>query len=608
MSIKDRLRDLDYLKSIINDLCDRGMELPSNFPLSQVIKDMNTYKFSKPRKVQIPKSDGKSMRDIFVYNEEDSFFLKIINKILYDECSNLISDSVYSYKRGVRTFNAAKVVRNGLRTNKLFGAKLDISNYFLSVSKQALLNSILEISKDSEETFKFFFNMFNIGNEEFMGILPGSAVSAFFANVLLKDLDDWIDSNSLVYARYADDMVVFTETQDELENLLNEINDRLSNYGLKLNPNKIKRFDMNKPIDFLGLRITKSEIDISKSTFSNLKKFIKKTCKKYRNLIHLDRSLDVEEGTEKCINKLQRLMYRSLQMKGNEHAGSRMSYVLGSVTTDNTLKLIDYYICDCLNDMRLNCHNKSPKRLSLGEFRKYGLVSVVKVWNLYKMNGQVCRLFTQSIYKPKLSYRSNNKTTMVRGTMTFNKELSVRSLKELLGLLTPYSQILVDSLCYDVSNLIVDFKTMEICLVEDFKNLSKRKVIIKDGNVKVDDIILINPNDFSIFRVDLSNLKFNAVSDEELIKSFHESLMNPNLEYNPKFARWNCFGELKSIYDLECNYGIKIDDCNTDLEIRTLKFYFNLYNYLINRSEVLDKSYFIIDNDKIPFILIKELL
>lgn len=603
MNLQKQFENIDYLKDIVKDLRDRGLKLPYNFPLSLVMRDVNSYRFSEPRKTQIPKSDGKSMRDIYIYNNEDSFLLKIINKMLYDNCSEFISETVYSYKRGVRTFNAARVVQNGLIRGNLFGVKLDISNYFLSVSEGSLGKLISDLSSD-QETFKFFFNLFNIGTDKYLGILPGSAISAFFANALLKDLDEWVKDNSLVYARYADDMVVFTNTQTELEEVLLGISKRLWSYGLSINPKKIKRFDLYKPVDFLGLEITKDYIDISDKTFSNLKHFVKYTCDKFRRMIHYDKKFSVDEGTRKCINYLQNRLYKSIFTNGNEHAGCRMSYVLGSVTTDKTLKLLDYYICDCLNDMRLDCHNKSPKRLSLGGFKEFGLVSVIKVWNMYKMNSKVCRVYIQSIIKPKISYISREPFEV----MEFNSsgKFSINRLEDLLNFLDKFSVILIDGVAYPLEHLIVDFKSMEIAVVKDFKNLDDRIVLIRNGGVVTAKLYLMKKDD--VREINLSKLVLDNVSEDDLLDSFHNSLMNYDLEELPKFSRWNCFGGLLSVFRLECDYGIKISDSETSLEIRTLKFYFNLYKYLLNNPKVFDKSYHMIDHARIPFVLIKDLL
>ena len=608
MNLQAKLRDINYLKSIVNDLVDRGLQLPNNFPLSQVVNNINSYKFSKPRKVQIPKSDGVSLRDIYVYNDQDSFFLKIINKILYDHCSNIISPNVYSYKRGVRTYNAAKTVQKGLRENKIFGAKLDIHNYFLSISRDSLLKEIQKVSDDSE-TFKFFFNLFNIGNNDFMGILPGSAVSAFFANSLLRELDDWIYSNSLVYARYADDMIVFTKSKDELEEVLKQITFKLKKYGLSLNPKKIKRFDMNKPIDFLGLTITKEFIDINKQTFSNIKKFIKKTCGVYRKKIHQENLFGVEEGTRFCIQALLKKLYRSLSTDKNEHACSRMSYVLGSVTTDKTLKLIDYYVCDCLNDMRLDCHNRSSKRLSLGSFKEYGYVTCVKVWNIYKMNSKVCRLFTEILTRPKLEYRIKSNSIEILSTeLKPSKQITVNSLMQLSDLIEKSSRIIVNGVSYLLENLIFDFKNMIIKLVKTIKDLDDYEILIENGKPKVNYVNLeING---LITKVNLTSLIYDDVSDEELLKYYHESLVNYDYEYNSRFSRLNCFGKLRTLYELnKCLPNLDADKIlENSLEVRTLRFYFKLYNYLVKKPSVFNQSYFMIDDKNLPFMIIKDSL
>ena len=126
MRLEVELKKPEYHNDVMMSLLENNKIPSENFNYEDILnKVLNwEYKWQPPRRALIPKPNGK-LREIFIFNEDDSILQKIITAILYKNKSNLLSNSVYSYKKGVSIFSVAKIIRDNKKD--LFFAKMDIS-------------------------------------------------------------------------------------------------------------------------------------------------------------------------------------------------------------------------------------------------------------------------------------------------------------------------------------------------------------------------------------------------------------------------------------------------------------------------------------------------
>ena len=401
VNLQEEIKKDSWIVETANDYTSKERECPKTFPLHSLREDLSSYNWSPPRMIEIPKSDGKSTREIYIYNEQDSFLLKVLNNIISTKLSNQISRNVYSYQKGKRTFNAVDYVRKNLRnSSNLVGVKLDISNYFLSVNKESIDKAILDLVED-REGIELLQKLFSLNTcimpnreleEKYLGIAPGSALSSFMANYLLRPLDDFMQTNEVIYARYSDDLVIFSDSKSSLETIISKVKEILSTLGLTIKDSKVAYFEDNKTIDFLGLKIIdNSVIDVSDNTLKNLRRSIRTKCYKFK-----DKALLNKRELKSCILGLNKVLYVNVLNPNSDHKASRMNYVFSNVTTDNSLKGLDYYVLDTLNFLYTGAHNKNQKRLTTKEFESLGFKSCVQLYNLYKLDRD---LYLNEIYR-----------------------------------------------------------------------------------------------------------------------------------------------------------------------------------------------------------------
>lgn len=149
-------------------------------------------------------------------------------------------------------------------TNKEFLLKIDLKNFFPSISIKTVYKLLYEAGFQSDMC-SIFANLLTL-----QGTLPqGAPSSPVLSNVIAFEMDNKIQeyckSHNLTYTRYADDLAISgssirIENQKELEEIIVEA-------GFEVNKKKLKLYEPDNPVRHLtGLVINKSEIRIPKNT------------------------------------------------------------------------------------------------------------------------------------------------------------------------------------------------------------------------------------------------------------------------------------------------------------------------------------------------------
>jgi group II intron reverse transcriptase/maturase/CRISPR-associated endonuclease Cas1 len=113
-----------------------------------------------------------------------------------------------------------------------------------------------------------------------VGVPQGESLSPLFANVYLTPLDRHFEEMNLDFVRYADDMVIFTGSEDEAKKALHGmeqfLRDRLK---LELKPSKTNYVLIENGFNFLGFTINKAGLAIKSNKIDSIKLIIYKFMK-----------------------------------------------------------------------------------------------------------------------------------------------------------------------------------------------------------------------------------------------------------------------------------------------------------------------------------------
>ena len=346
-----------------------------------------TYEWSIPRKVEIAKSESKKKRVVYLYDIRDRYILGVLYRAVSNRYKDLISDSCFSYKKGTSTNDAIHYIKDRKTDELKYGVKIDIHAYFNSVSEERVIEIINELFsggiKLTLEKLLLAKTVYYKGQiiEEWKSLIPGCAFGSFLANMCLKECDECFKNK--VYARYSDDIIILSNSKEDLEKDLIKIKEFIGKYGLEINPNKYTWFEPGDDVEYLGLKLRgDGKIDISEHAKKKIKKQIHRWCRKGRMQIERD-GVNFEKVAHRIIRQLNNKNFKCYI--NNEATFGWCHYCFRYITTIESLQEIDFYTRDTLRAMKTGKHNKANiKALSEQELHKLGWVSLVELYYLYK--------------------------------------------------------------------------------------------------------------------------------------------------------------------------------------------------------------------------------
>lgn len=382
-------------------------------PYDDIIKQIlsNSYSWSIPRKYEIAKIGSTKKRIVYVHSIRDRVVLGVLNAVYSEYYKDKVNQSVFSYKEGERTLSAVKSLLKDQNIASKYGVKLDISAYFNSVSEPALHKIIEELHESKELTnllnALLFYNKVQVLRkvrkedglylesqilDEYASLIPGSPFSGFLANYALLPIDDWLSSQpDITYARYSDDMIIFTNTPEERKAVIEGILERLAPLGLTINPDKYTYYEPGDEVTFLGLKFTKKDgidaIDIADKTALKLKKKIHHECKLARNAVVLKHKSPDKEAA-KIISRFNNLLYKTFLFDRTQYGWA--FYVFSNISTNKTLRELDFYL---INNLRFiytgKWNDANIRKVPLDHLHILGLQSFIEMYNLFCMDRDV---------------------------------------------------------------------------------------------------------------------------------------------------------------------------------------------------------------------------
>ena len=249
---------------------DFEVDLKDN--LYKVWNRMSSGSYFPPpvRTVDIPKRDGRSRR-LGIPAVSDRMAQMVVKMYLEPKVAPIFHADSYGYIAGKSALDAVGVVRNRCWWYD-WVVDLDIQGFFDNIDHKLMLHAV---KKHTHSRWMLLYikrwlkapAQLEDGSliEREQGTPQGGVISPLLANMFLHHVfDEWMRVNhpSVLFARYADDIIVHCRTEAHAQVMRRAIEQRLARCKLKLHPQKTKIVyckDTKRPgnyqhesFDFLG--------------------------------------------------------------------------------------------------------------------------------------------------------------------------------------------------------------------------------------------------------------------------------------------------------------------------------------------------------------------
>ena len=368
-------------------------------PVCHMIAD--GQRFPLPKKAVISKMDTAKKRVVYTYPEPENTVLKMLTWLLLRRYNDVFSENLYSFRPGRSAKDAIRRLQSVPGIREMYSYKADISNYFNSVPVPKLLPTLAEVLSGDPELLLFLSGLLNEtevldGNEagrqsvitEQKGIMAGTPLSAFYANLYLRDLDRRFEEAGIPYARYSDDMILFAGSREETEEQAAYVRAFLQERGLQLNPDKEEFRGPEEGWTFLGFSFCGGIIDIAPASVKKIKGKMRRKSRALRRWACRN-----EADPERAAAAFIRVFNRKLMgdspgrtesrectdgIRENDLTWSRWFFSV--INTDKSLQEIDHYAQECIRFLMSGKHTKARFYIRYEEMKSLGYRSLVHAY------------------------------------------------------------------------------------------------------------------------------------------------------------------------------------------------------------------------------------
>ncbi|MBR2231648.1 MAG: hypothetical protein IJ891_04700 [Prevotella sp.] len=366
------------------DEADTYVEREEYLPLAQRI--IQGEGLGIPQKKIVNKMGTGKKRVVYSFAPEEMIILKLLAFKLYDY-DEWFAPNCYAFRRGMKASDAVFDIIRAIGDKEMWAYKLDIHNYFNSISIEILLPILAEMMAEDQPLYNFFEKMLTekgaIYNGETIhedhGVMAGTPTSPFLANVYLKAVDKYFHDANVTYARYSDDIIIFAPDREMLCEHKSRMAEFLKEYRLEMNPDKERIYSPDEAYEFLGFKCHAHDIDISEATKRKMKGKIRRATKRLMRWSN-KKNMEPEKAMKGLINHFNRVFFEN----GDTESLTWSRWFFPVINHTDGLKEIDHYLQQNIRFLSTGKHNKTNYKTDYDKLKRLGYKSLVNEFYKYK--------------------------------------------------------------------------------------------------------------------------------------------------------------------------------------------------------------------------------
>lgn len=210
------------------------------------------YQFKPLKRLEIPKPNG-GIRTLDIPTIQDRVVECSMARVLYEWCSPTWSDSSMGFRPGINLMKIMQAVKAmTIAKDRAVWLTTDIADAFGSIPHSTLMEIIAKEVPHTglQDMIKRWLradSWTNSNGQSNRGIPQGSPLSPFMLNLYMdKALDQRLDRQNIEFIRYADDLLLACENEEEANQRLESLKTWLQPWGLKLKQEKTLITDTRK--------------------------------------------------------------------------------------------------------------------------------------------------------------------------------------------------------------------------------------------------------------------------------------------------------------------------------------------------------------------------
>lgn len=337
-----------------------------------------------PEEKSIRKNFGGKKRILYLFAPEIRMLMSYMAFVTGEQYDALFADSLYSFRTSRNAVTLARRIGRLPRLDESYKIRTDVRTYFNSIDEEKLVEITDRVFAGDPAFARFLrwlllrrtYTANGVLTTGHPGAIPGMPLSNFLANLYLMDMDERFAGQCRFYARYADDILILTDTREQMLKSRALLEAMLREKGLELNEEKTRNYLPGEPFEMMGFSFSGREIDISEHAITKIERKVKRRAER---ILYLKRKqgFSDEEAMRRMIGRVNAMLFRQDE---DRHVLNWTVWTFPVITTTKGLKRIDAIMQKCIRYAATGTLSDRQYRAKYEKMRELGYKTTVHAY------------------------------------------------------------------------------------------------------------------------------------------------------------------------------------------------------------------------------------